>query len=102
MSHILSIIDAYRHRSSEVPVRFSEFVPELEDCICGAVEKNEPNHFILPAFPFKFPREGGNKKSLGPLPDKGEKFALRLLDGVAGEVGEVYGGGAKVVIVADL
>ncbi|KAJ5508680.1 hypothetical protein N7527_010823 [Penicillium freii] len=77
VSQIVFIIAAYRHRSATVPDRFSKFVPTLEKQIGDIVSNKEAVRFILPAFPFKAPAEGINKrKTLGPLPDKAEYLSV--------------------------
>ncbi|KAF7712287.1 Uncharacterized protein PECH_003735 [Penicillium ucsense] len=101
VSQILSIISAYRHRSANVADRFSEFVPTLEKQLSETVSKGETVRFILPAFPFKAPAEGGKRKTLGSLPDKAEEIALQVLDGFADSIAEIYEGGAAVVLVSD-
>ncbi|EPS26252.1 hypothetical protein PDE_01188 [Penicillium oxalicum 114-2] len=101
VSQILSIISAYRHRSSNVADRFSEFVPTLEKQLSDTVSKGETVRFILPAFPFKAPAEGNKRKTLGSLPDKAEEIALKTLDGFADSIAEIYEGGATVVLVSD-
>lgn len=101
VSQILSVIATYRHRSANVPDRFSKFIPELQTQLTDAVSKKEPVRFILPAFPFKAPTEGNKSKTLGSLPDKAEEIALQTLDGFADSIAEIYEGGAKVVIVSD-
>jgi pyoverdine/dityrosine biosynthesis protein Dit1/alpha-ketoglutarate-dependent taurine dioxygenase len=101
VSEILSIIAAYRHRSTKVSDRFSEFVPQLQQQLSNSVSKKEPLRFILPAFPFKAPAEGDKTKSLGHFPDKAEEIALQTLNGFADSIADIYEGGAKVVIVSD-
>ena len=101
VSKILSIVAAYRHRSANVPDRFAKFVPQLQKQLTDTVSKKEPVSFILPAFPFKAPAEDNKNKTLGLLPDKAEEIALQTLDGFADSIGDVYEGGAKVVIVSD-
>lgn len=101
VSQILSIISAYRHRSSNVADRFSEFVPTLEKQLSDTLSRGETVRFILPAFPFKAPAEGNKRKTLGSLPDKAEEIALKTLDGFADSIAEIYEGGATVVLVSD-
>ena len=98
---ILSVISAYRHRSIEPPDRFTKFVPQLQKQLTEIVSKNEPVHFILPAFPFKAPAEDDKSRTLGLMPDKAEQIALQTLDGFANSIAEIYKGGANVEIVSD-
>jgi len=53
----------------------------------------------LPAFPFK----SANKvyKAFGFLPDKAEEIALARLHDMCRRIEEIYGPGAKVVIISD-
>ena len=101
VSKIISIISAYRHRSADIPDRFAKFVQQLQKQLADTVSKKEPVQFILPAFPFKAPVEDNKSKTLGPLPDKAEELALRMLDGFADSIAEVYEGGARIAIVSD-
>ncbi|KAI4182038.1 MAG: hypothetical protein L6R41_006245 [Letrouitia leprolyta] len=101
VSKILSIIAAYRHRSQNVPDRFSKFLPQLEKQLDKIVAKGEPVEFILPGFPFKAPAEGKKSKTLGQLPDKTEEIALHTLDGLADSIAEIYKPGSNVIIVSD-
>ena len=101
VSKILSVISAYRHCSIDPPDRFAKFVPQLQKQLTEIVSKNEPVHFILPAFPFKAPAEDDKSRTLGLMPDKAEEIALQTLDGFANSIAEIYEGGANIEIVSD-
>jgi hypothetical protein len=96
---ILDILDEYClpvTSGQRQPLRCVEkFVGQVERFIIA----DEPIHMILPAFPFK----SANKvtKVLGPLPDKGEEEALRLLNGLCEEIRQIYSAGARICIVSD-
>jgi hypothetical protein len=96
---ILDILDEYC-----LPVTSGQCQPlRCVEKFVGQVERfiiaDEPIHMVLPAFPFK----SANKvtKVLGPLPDKGEEEALRLLDGLCEEIRQIYSAGARICIVSD-
>jgi pyoverdine/dityrosine biosynthesis protein Dit1 len=101
VSQILSIIAAYRHRSSRIPDSFSKFAPVLKKQLIEIVSENKAVRFILPAFPSKGPPEGDRRKTLSSLPDKAEEISLQNLDGFAESIANLYEGGAVVVIVLD-
>lgn len=60
--------------------------------------QNKPIHFILPAFPAKSPNR---QKTLSKLPDLGEEIALKTLDSMCREIGNIYKPGAQVTICSD-
>jgi len=62
------------------------------------VSQDQPIHFLLPAFPAKSP---SRKKVLGHLPDLAEELALRFLDRVCDEIGQLYPPGARITICSD-
>ncbi|GGU61405.1 paerucumarin biosynthesis protein PvcA [Streptomyces albospinus] len=62
------------------------------------VAAGEPIRFTLPGFPCKSPNPA---KVLGPLPDEGERLALRFLDRLCARVEAVHPPGARVVICSD-
>ncbi|MGE4232014.1 MAG: L-tyrosine/L-tryptophan isonitrile synthase family protein [Bacteriovoracia bacterium] len=62
------------------------------------ISKNEPIHFVLPAFPAKSPNL---KKVIGKLPDLGEVVALRFLNEICNEIKTLYSAGAKITICSD-
>lgn len=62
------------------------------------VERNEPVHFLLPAFPAKSRNPG---KVLGALPDLGERMSVEFLQTFCDLVSHVYEPGAKILICSD-
>ncbi|WP_274917513.1 isocyanide synthase family protein [Streptomyces sp. WZ-12] len=62
------------------------------------VAAGRPIPLTLPGFPCKSPNPA---KVLGPLPDEGERLALRFLDGLCTRIAAVYPPGARVVICSD-
>ncbi|TQV94406.1 pyoverdine/dityrosine biosynthesis protein [Cordyceps javanica] len=63
------------------------------------VAKNEQVELVLPAFPFKSPNR--RDKVLGFLPDAGEEYALKHLDGLCAAIQQVYVPGAVLTIISD-
>lgn len=68
------------------------------DKIINFVRKQEPIHFILPAFPAKSPNRN---KVLGSRPDLGEEIALQGLQQICDQIESIYKPGAKISICAD-
>ncbi|MEV0371280.1 isocyanide synthase family protein [Streptomyces sp. NPDC050636] len=66
--------------------------------LAGPVAAGEPIVFALPGFPCKSPNPA---KALGPLPDEGERLALRFLDELCARVAAVHPPGARMVICSD-
>ncbi|WP_219729421.1 L-tyrosine/L-tryptophan isonitrile synthase family protein [Streptomyces noursei] len=62
------------------------------------IERDEPIHFVVPAFPAKSPNQS---KVLGVLPDLGERLALGFLQSLCDYVGHFYRPGARVTICSD-
>lgn len=62
------------------------------------VAAGQPVVLTLPAFPCKSPNPA---KVLGPLPDLGERLALRFLDGLCREIAALHPAGARIVICSD-
>ncbi|MFF2808823.1 L-tyrosine/L-tryptophan isonitrile synthase family protein [Streptomyces sp. NPDC058000] len=62
------------------------------------IERDEPIHFVVPAFPAKSPNQS---KVLGVLPDLGERIALGFLQSLCDYVGHFYRPGARVTICSD-
>lgn len=62
------------------------------------VEKGEPVHFVVLAFPAKSPNR---RKVLGPLPDMAEKIAIDFLQACCEHIGHFYPPGARITICSD-
>jgi pyoverdine/dityrosine biosynthesis protein Dit1 len=62
------------------------------------VERDEPIHFVVPAFPAKSPNRG---KVLGELPDLGEQVSLGFLQSLCDYVSHFYKPGARITICSD-
>ena len=97
-SHILSIISRYKLANDVSLAKTNDGVNFLAH-IYNRVAANEPVLMCLPAFPFKSPNR--STKVLGRLPDKAEEFALAHLNGLCSAIGDIYGPGAKLMIVSD-
>ncbi len=64
----------------------------------GFVERREPIHFVILAFPSKSPN---TTKVLGPLPDLAEWTALDFLQSFCDELSYYYSPGARITICSD-
>lgn len=89
------LIPEHQHlRDAPTPACRAPHLPIVERCI----RKNEPLHLILPAFPAK---SSNREKTLGPLPDLGERLGLSPLQDLCHRVREIHAPGAKVTICSD-
>jgi pyoverdine/dityrosine biosynthesis protein Dit1/AcrR family transcriptional regulator len=95
--------NVFQHRKYIIPENkspnlessgFEKHLPRVEVFI----KRNEPVHFILPAFPAKSPNL---KKVLGIYPDLSEEVALVTLNNICKEIASVYGPGARITICSD-
>lgn len=59
---------------------------------------SQPIHFLLPAFPAKSP---SRRKTLGPLPDRAEEWALAYLEQVGAELHALHPPGIRITICSD-
>ena len=73
------------------------FAPHLA-AVRAFVARDQPVHFILPAFPAKSPNLS---KVLGALPDLGERISLRNLNELCAQIGRIYPPGARITICSD-
>lgn len=62
------------------------------------IQREEPIHFVVPAFPAKSPNQS---KVLGALPDLGEHMALGFLQSLCDYVSHFYAPGARVTVCSD-
>jgi len=100
-------------RIVNIPLRFRRLVPEhqhlagaptprcraphlprVERAVCA----RKPVHFIIPAFPGK---SANPEKTLGALPDLGERLALQFLQSICNEIRAIYPPGARITICSD-
>nr|AAZ39275.1 isonitrile synthase [uncultured organism] len=63
-----------------------------------AIERREPIHLVLPAFPAKSP---SRRKTFGPLPDKAEELALESLQSLCNAIQLLYAPGARLTLCSD-
>ena len=66
--------------------------------ILAFMRRQEPIHFVLPAFPAKSPNK---KKVIGDLPDLGERLALGNLEELCIRIQGIYSPGARLTICTD-
>jgi len=76
---------------------YREYEPHVET-IKYSVSQGIPLILILPGFPAKSPNR---KKTLGPLPDLAEKYAIQNLLHLCNEIKSIYTPGAKIKICSD-
>ncbi|MEU3958938.1 isocyanide synthase family protein [Streptomyces buecherae] len=62
------------------------------------LDAGEPLHFVIPAFPAKSPN---GQKTLGVLPDMGERLALEFLQSFCDHLSHYHAPGARVTICSD-
>src|SRR5688500_13454019 len=68
------------------------------DRVTGAIRRNEPIVFVLPAFPGKSPNPA---KVLGPRPDMAERQSLAFLNTLCRRIKGIYAPGARIVLCSD-
>lgn len=66
--------------------------------ILAFMQKHEPIHFVLPAFPAKSPNK---QKVIGHLPDLGERLALGNLEELCIRIQGIYSPGARLTVCTD-
>ncbi|MFE7275288.1 L-tyrosine/L-tryptophan isonitrile synthase family protein [Streptomyces sp. NPDC057623] len=76
----------------------AEAFPRQLRRITDFVREGAPVAFTLPAFPCKSPNPA---KTLGHLPDMGERLSLGFLDTLCRDIEKIYPPGAHVVICSD-
>ncbi|RYG63775.1 TetR family transcriptional regulator, partial [bacterium] len=101
------LLRLFRHRRLQTPKDHSKdcAAKPCEQClalhrsrVAAFISRGEPIQMVLPAFPAKSPNA---EKVLGCLPDMAEELALRCLDNLCREIGEIYSPGARIVICSD-
>lgn len=100
-------------RIVNVPLRYRRLIPEHQHLATAptarcraphlarvelAVCARRPVHFIIPAFPGK---SANPEKTLGALPDLGERLALEFLQSICNEIRAIYPPGARITICSD-
>ncbi|BDM69037.1 paerucumarin biosynthesis protein PvcA [Streptomyces nigrescens] len=95
---VLAVLLPYRRTLDTAGGDGPEAFPEQHRQLMGPVAAGEPIVFTLPGFPCKSPNPA---KVLGPLPDEGERLALRFLDALCARIEAVHPPGARVVICSD-
>ncbi|MFI6040935.1 L-tyrosine/L-tryptophan isonitrile synthase family protein [Nocardia sp. NPDC051321] len=73
------------------------FAPHL-DTVRWFIAAGKPIHFVIPAFPAK---SRNHRKTLGRLPDLGERLALDSMQSFCEQISAVYAPGAVVTICSD-
>ncbi|MFF0622741.1 L-tyrosine/L-tryptophan isonitrile synthase family protein [Streptomyces sp. NPDC004296] len=95
---ILRVLLPYRRTlddpHGDTPDAFPVQVRQLSHWVAA----DRPILFTLPGFPCKSPNPA---KVLGPLPDEGERLALRFLDRLCARITAVYPPGARMLICSD-
>jgi pyoverdine/dityrosine biosynthesis protein Dit1 len=98
----------YRYQRLDDSVRKAGDIIESELCVAcfevrqarlaHFIERDEPIHFVIPAFPAKSPNL---TKVIGALPDLGEYLALAFLQSLCDYVSYFYPPGARITICSD-
>ncbi|GHH11123.1 L-tyrosine/L-tryptophan isonitrile synthase family protein [Streptomyces lanatus] len=86
------------HRTTDQPHAPAEAFPHQLRRIADFVRADAPVVLTLPGFPCKSPNPA---KTLGHLPDMGERLSLTFLDTLCAEIEEIHPPGAQVVICSD-
>ncbi|MEW1655128.1 isocyanide synthase family protein [Streptomyces sp. NPDC093707] len=95
---ILRVLLPYRRTLDDTHGDTPDAFPAQLRQLAPWVAAGRPVPFTLPGFPCKSPHPA---KVLGPLPDEGERLALRFLDRLCARVAAVYPPGARMVICSD-
>lgn len=66
--------------------------------ILNFIDNSRQIDFVLPAFPAKSPN---SHKTIGPLPDLGERLSLNFLNALCEKISTMYPFGARVIICSD-
>jgi pyoverdine/dityrosine biosynthesis protein Dit1 len=73
------------------------YVPHLPK-LRSFIRRDQPVHFVLPAFPAKSPNRA---KTISPLPDMGERLSLEFLENLCREIEFDYPPGAHITLCSD-
>lgn len=80
------------------PANFlSEAAPHLSR-LMESIARGLPIEMVLPAFPAKSPNR---RKTLGPLPDRGEDLAFANLNHLCERIADIYSPGARITVCSD-
>lgn len=96
-ARILDLLLAH-HRTTDPSHATAEAFPHQLRRIADFVREDAPVVLTLPGFPCKSPNPA---KTLGHLPDMGERLSLAFLDTLCAEIEEIHAPGAHVVICSD-
>ncbi|MFE0251609.1 L-tyrosine/L-tryptophan isonitrile synthase family protein [Streptomyces sp. NPDC059010] len=86
------------HRTTDQGCAPAEAFPHQLRRITDFVREGAPIVFTLPGFPCKSPNPA---KTLGHLPDMGERLSLGFLDALCAQIERIHPPGAHVVICSD-
>ncbi|MDG4794572.1 isocyanide synthase family protein [Micromonospora sp. WMMD1082] len=99
---LLSLVFRFRRLASDTDPCARQPCP---DCFAphraraaAFVERREPVHFVIPAFPAK---SRNPRKVLGTLPDLAERLSIDFLESFCDQVRHFYPPGARVTICSD-
>ncbi|MFJ8531847.1 L-tyrosine/L-tryptophan isonitrile synthase family protein [Streptomyces sp. NPDC093591] len=98
-AQILNLLLPHHRTTDPAPARVSAGAfPHQLRRITDFVREGAPIVFTLPGFPCKSPNPA---KTLGHLPDMGERLSLTFLDTLCAEIERIHPPGARVVICSD-
>ncbi|MGN9758610.1 L-tyrosine/L-tryptophan isonitrile synthase family protein [Streptomyces sp. SD31] len=98
-AQILNLLLPHHRTADPAPARPSaRAFPHQLRRITDFVREGAPIVFTLPGFPCKSPNPA---KTLGHLPDMGERLSLTFLDRLCAEIERIHPPGARVVICSD-
>lgn len=83
---------------TDIPPRGTDGDAYQLERLSRLIDRRQPIHFVVPAFPAKSPNP---EKTLGSLPDYGEVLALSRLNDMCLRIGRMYSGKAFVTICSD-
>ncbi|MDC0767036.1 isocyanide synthase family protein [Streptomyces sp. HD] len=96
-AEILDLLLPYHRTTDQAPAKAEAFPRQLRR-ITDFVREGAPIVFTLPGFPCKSPNPA---KTLGHLPDMGERLSLGFLDALCARIERIHPPGARVVICSD-
>ncbi|MGW1957144.1 L-tyrosine/L-tryptophan isonitrile synthase family protein [Streptomyces sp. NPDC001920] len=96
-AQILNLLLPYHRTTDRAPAPAESFPHQLRR-ITAFVREGAPVVLTLPGFPCKSPNPA---KTLGHLPDMGERLSLTFLDTLCARIERIHPPGARVVICSD-